>query len=87
MLRLHRSERADALVAPLADVLAVVPDDPFAVDVVAVPTRGVERWLAVQGIYAAYHAADRREAAGRSARTSAFAHIADLISVYMAEQH
>ena len=46
MLRLHRSERADALVAPLADVLAEPPDDPFAVDVVAVPTRGVERWLA-----------------------------------------
>ncbi|WP_091708152.1 FAD-binding oxidoreductase [Microbacterium sp. cf046] len=38
------------------------------------------RWLAVQGIYAAYHAADRAEASGRSARTSAFAHVADLIS-------
>ena len=46
MLRLHRAERADALVAPLAHVLADPPDDPFAVDVVAVPTRGVERWLA-----------------------------------------
>jgi len=46
VLRLHRSERADALVAPLADVLSEPPDDPFAIDVVAVPTRGVERWLA-----------------------------------------
>src|SRR3712207_6415161 len=46
VLRLHRSERADALVAPLARVLAQPPADPFAVDVVAVPTRGVERWLA-----------------------------------------
>ncbi len=46
MLRLHRSERADALVGPLADVLADPPDDAFALDVVAVPTRGVERWLA-----------------------------------------
>ena len=46
VLRLHRSERADALVPPLAEVLAVPPDDPFATDVVAVPTRGVERWLA-----------------------------------------
>ena len=46
MLHVHRSERADALIAPLAAVLAVPPEDPFAPDVVAVPTRGVERWLA-----------------------------------------
>ncbi|MFC8598489.1 exodeoxyribonuclease V subunit gamma [Isoptericola sp. NPDC057191] len=46
MLHVHRSERSDALVAPLADVLAVPPDDPFVPDVVAVPTRGIERWLA-----------------------------------------
>ncbi|PFG41813.1 DNA helicase/exodeoxyribonuclease V gamma subunit [Isoptericola jiangsuensis] len=46
MLHIHRSERADALVAPLAEVLAAPPDDPFTPDVVAVPTRGVERWLA-----------------------------------------
>ncbi|MFH5821153.1 exodeoxyribonuclease V subunit gamma [Georgenia sp. AZ-5] len=46
MLHLHRSERADALVAPLAAVLADPPEDPFAPEVVAVPTRGVERWLA-----------------------------------------
>jgi exodeoxyribonuclease V gamma subunit len=46
LLLVHRSERADALVAPLAALLAQPPDDPFAADVVAVPTRGVERWLA-----------------------------------------
>lgn len=46
MLHAHRSERADALVAPLAALLAEPPADPFAADVVAVPTRGVERWLA-----------------------------------------
>ncbi|WP_344246962.1 exodeoxyribonuclease V subunit gamma [Isoptericola hypogeus] len=46
MLHVHRSERADALVLPLADVLAQAPDDPFTPDVVAVPTRGIERWLA-----------------------------------------
>ncbi|MFC7404104.1 exodeoxyribonuclease V subunit gamma [Georgenia alba] len=46
MLHLHRSERADALVAPLAALLAEPPEDPFTPDVVAVPTRGVERWLA-----------------------------------------
>ncbi|GAB6937178.1 exodeoxyribonuclease V subunit gamma [Isoptericola variabilis] len=46
VLHVHRSERSDTLVAPLADVLAVPPDDPFTPDVVAVPTRGIERWLA-----------------------------------------
>ncbi len=29
----------------LAAMLARAPDDPFAADVVAVPTRGMERWL------------------------------------------
>jgi exodeoxyribonuclease V gamma subunit len=46
VLHVHRSERADALVEPLAALLATPPDDAFAPDVVAVPTRGVERWLA-----------------------------------------
>jgi exodeoxyribonuclease V gamma subunit len=43
---IHRSERADPLVAALGALLASPPTDPFAVDVVAVPSRGVERWLA-----------------------------------------
>jgi len=46
VLHVHRSERADALVAPLAAVLGEPAADPFTPDVVAVPTRGVERWLA-----------------------------------------
>jgi len=45
VLHVHRAERADALIAALADLLAVAPDDPFAPEVVAVPTRGMERWL------------------------------------------
>lgn len=45
MLVVHRSERADRLVESLGDLLVVPPDDPFEPDVVAVPTRGVERWL------------------------------------------
>ncbi len=45
MLHVHRSERADALVGALGALLAAPPDDPFAREVVAVPTRGVERWL------------------------------------------
>jgi exodeoxyribonuclease V gamma subunit len=44
-LLVHRSERADALVAGLAEVLAEVPADPFTRDVVAVPSPGVERWI------------------------------------------
>ncbi len=45
-LILHRAERSDVLVQRLADVLAAVPADPFTPDVVAVPSRGVERWIA-----------------------------------------
>ncbi|HEU5267413.1 MAG TPA: exodeoxyribonuclease V subunit gamma, partial [Jatrophihabitans sp.] len=48
MLTIHRSERADALVAALGDVLRHPAGDPFAPEVVAVPSRGVERWLAQQ---------------------------------------
>ncbi|PJI95143.1 exodeoxyribonuclease V subunit gamma [Luteimicrobium subarcticum] len=46
-LRAHTSERADVLVDTLAELLATDPPaDPFAPEVVAVPTRGVERWVA-----------------------------------------
>jgi exodeoxyribonuclease V gamma subunit len=48
MLHLHRSNRADGLVGALRDLLAVPPADPFAPEVVAVPTRGMERWIAQQ---------------------------------------
>ena len=46
MIRVHRAERADRLVAALADVLAEPLDDPMAAEVVAVPSRGIERWIA-----------------------------------------
>ena len=45
MLILHRSERADQLVAALGDLLSRPLDDPIAPEVVSVPTRGVERWI------------------------------------------
>jgi exodeoxyribonuclease V gamma subunit len=45
-LHIHRAERADGLVCALSDLLAQPPPDPFAPEVVAVPTRGMERWLA-----------------------------------------
>ena len=46
MLTIHRAERADRLVDALASVLLDPLDDPLAAELVAVPTRGVERWLA-----------------------------------------
>ncbi|MGI3783100.1 MAG: exodeoxyribonuclease V subunit gamma [Janthinobacterium lividum] len=45
-LHLHRAERADVLVGALGEVLAVPLADPFASEVVCVPTPGVERWIA-----------------------------------------
>lgn len=46
MLHVHRSERGDTLVHALGTVLAAPGGDPFAPEVVAVPSKGVERWLA-----------------------------------------
>lgn len=45
-LHVHRAERADTLADALAELLAVPGADPFAPEVVAVPAKGVERWLA-----------------------------------------
>src|SRR5690349_25148079 len=45
MLHVHRAERADRLADGLAEVLLAPLDDAFQPDVVAVPTRGIERWL------------------------------------------
>jgi exodeoxyribonuclease V gamma subunit len=45
VLHIHRASRADALADALAALLAQTPADPFAPEVVAVPTRGMERWL------------------------------------------
>ncbi|MCP2282017.1 DNA helicase/exodeoxyribonuclease V, gamma subunit [Promicromonospora umidemergens] len=43
---LHTASRTDLLVQGLGDLLAVPLADPFATEVVVVPARGVERWLA-----------------------------------------
>ncbi len=45
MLRLHRAERSDVLADALAQLLRSPLDDPFTPEVVAVPAKGVERWL------------------------------------------
>ena len=44
-LHLHRAERTDALADGLAALLSVPLPDPFAVELVLVPARGIERWL------------------------------------------
>lgn len=48
-VHLHRSERTDALLRGLAHVLSQTPADPFASDLVAVPTPGIERFIS-QGL-------------------------------------
>ncbi|MCX5044395.1 exodeoxyribonuclease V subunit gamma [Aldersonia sp. NBC_00410] len=45
MLKLHRAQRCDTLATALADLLAEPLADPFAREVIAVPAKGVERWL------------------------------------------
>ena len=45
MFHIHRAERADGLVDALGGVVGSPLDDPMQAEVVAVPTRGVERWL------------------------------------------
>lgn len=45
VLHVHRAERADALADALAKLLAQPLLDPLQAEVVAVPTRGMERWL------------------------------------------
>ncbi|MFI7667026.1 exodeoxyribonuclease V subunit gamma [Nocardia sp. NPDC049526] len=44
-LHIHRAERADALAEALAALLAEPLPDAFVAEVVAVPAKGVERWL------------------------------------------
>ncbi|MGJ3509207.1 exodeoxyribonuclease V subunit gamma [Enemella sp. A6] len=44
-LHAHLAPRADVLATALADELAEPPADPFAREIVSVPTAGVERWL------------------------------------------
>ncbi len=46
MLHVHRAERADRLADGLAETLLAPLEDPFTPDMVAVPTRGIERWVA-----------------------------------------
>ena len=48
MIHLHRSSRADGLVGALATTISSPLGDPFAPEVIAVPTRGIERWMSQQ---------------------------------------
>lgn len=44
-MRIHVASHPDALVAMLCERLIAEPLDPFTPEIVAVPTRGIERWL------------------------------------------
>lgn len=44
-MHIHRAERADTLADALAELLAEPLGDPFTPEVVAVPAKGIERWL------------------------------------------
>jgi exodeoxyribonuclease V gamma subunit len=44
-LLIHRSDHPDLLVGSLCDAIAPPLCDPFAPEIIAVPTRGIERWL------------------------------------------
>jgi exodeoxyribonuclease V gamma subunit len=46
MLRIHRSERADGLAEALGRLMEAPLADPMTPEVISVPTRGVERWVA-----------------------------------------
>ncbi len=45
VLHVHRSDRTDALVTMLAELVADPLDDPMTPEVVSVHSRGIERWL------------------------------------------
>ncbi|CAN5241518.1 exodeoxyribonuclease V subunit gamma [soil metagenome] len=45
-VHVHRASRTDQLADALGELLAAPVQDPFAREIVVVPTRGVERWLA-----------------------------------------
>src|SRR5215213_3199522 len=45
-LHVHRAERADRLALGLGELLSAPLNDSFVAEIVSVPTRGVERWLA-----------------------------------------
>ncbi|MBA3417155.1 MAG: exodeoxyribonuclease V subunit gamma, partial [Geodermatophilaceae bacterium] len=45
MLTIHRAESSTYLADALARILAVPLPDPFSAEVIAVPAKGIERWL------------------------------------------
>ena len=45
---IHRSNRTEALVDALAELVATPPDDPFAPETIVVQGRGMARWLGLE---------------------------------------
>src|SRR3954470_21865782 len=61
MLHVHRATRSDALVDALRESLSTPLADPFAAEIVAVPSKGVERWIAQQLSLHLGSTSDRRD--------------------------
>ena len=61
MLHIHRAERADRLADGLTETLIAPLEDAFTPEVVAVPTRGIERWLTQRLSTRLGTSADRRD--------------------------
>lgn len=78
MLRIHRAERVDTLVDALGRLLQVTPSDPFTPEVVAVPTRGMERWLSQRLSHLLGTSEGDGTALGTSASTSGVGTVAGL---------
>jgi exodeoxyribonuclease V gamma subunit len=81
-LHLHRAERADALADGLGRLLGEIPADPFATEVVAVPAKGVERWLAqrLSGVLGVVGAQARDGVAANIAFPAPAALVADVLA-------
>lgn len=61
-LHIHRSSRAEDLLGALIDVIdADDVDDPFVPEVIAVPSRGIERWIAQEVSQRMGTSPDRRD--------------------------
>lgn len=60
-LHIHRAERADGLLSALTELMGEPLPDPFEAEVIAIPTRGMERWLIQQASASLGASAGRRD--------------------------
>ncbi|MFE3188231.1 exodeoxyribonuclease V subunit gamma [Nocardia sp. NPDC059240] len=83
-MHIHRAERADTLADALAELLADPLGDPFTPEVVAVPAKGIERWLE-QRLATVLGCADTGSSTDGIAANIDFADPAALVGAVLAE--